>query len=348
VPLDQGRLVADLGALDGRDVLRRRQVPDHRVQQRLHALVLEGAAAQHRGDPAGDGGAADRLAQLLDGRLLLGDVLLQQALVVVGEQLEQPVPPLLGQLLVLVGDRPVLPGLAHAVARPVVAAHLDQVDDAVEVALDAPGQLQHRRGRPQPVHDHVDGAVELGPDPVHLVDEADPRHPVGVGLAPDRLRLGLHAADRVEHGHGAVEHAQGALDLDGEVDVAGRVDQVDPVVAPLAGGGGRGDGDAALLLLLHPVHDRGALMDLAHLVGAARVVQDALGRGGLAGVDVGHDPDVARARQRELADREPTLGRRRGLAVNRRVRHIKLFGSASLGSGGAHVGRRRIRRRHHR
>ena len=38
--------------------------------------------------------------------------------------------------------------------------------------------------------------------------------------------------DAAEDDHRAVEHAQAALDLDGEVDVAGRVDQVDLVVAP--------------------------------------------------------------------------------------------------------------------
>src|SRR2546423_10771198 len=44
------------------------------------------------------------------------------------------------------------------------------------------------------------------------------------------------------------------------------VDDVDAVVGPLGGGGGRRDRDAALLLLLHPVHRRGALVDLADLV----------------------------------------------------------------------------------
>jgi hypothetical protein len=81
-------------------------------------------------------------------------------------------------------------------------------------------------------------------------------------------------------------------DLDGEVDVSRRIDDVDAVVAPLAGRGGRGDRDAALLLLLHPVHRRGALVDLADLVGPPRVIEDALGRRRLARIDVGHDPDV--------------------------------------------------------
>jgi hypothetical protein len=129
-----------------------------------------------------------------------------------------------------------------------------------------------------------------------------------VGLAPHGLRLRLHSGDAVEHRDRAVEHAQRALDLDGEVDVAGSVDDVDPVIFALAvlglpegrGGGGR-DGDPALLLLLHPVHRRGALVDLADLVGLAGVIEDSLGRRRLAGIDVGHDADVAVAFERMAA-----------------------------------------------
>src|SRR5690606_18122842 len=65
--------------------------------------------------------------------------------------------------------------------------------------------------------------------------------------------------------------------------------------------GGGGDGDAPLLLLLHPVHGRGALMDLADLVGLAGVIEDALGGRRLAGVDVRHDADVAIAFERMAA-----------------------------------------------
>jgi len=96
-----------------------------------------------------------------------------------------------------------------------------------------------------------------------------------------------------------VEHAQAPLDLHGKVHVPGRIDNVDPVVAPLSGRRSRRDRDAALLLLRHPVHRRGALVDLAHLVGAAGVVEDPLRRRRLAGVDVRHDPDVADAVQRD-------------------------------------------------
>ena len=57
----------------------------------------------------------------------------------------------------------------------------------------------------------------------------------------------------------------------------------------------------ALLLLFHPVHRGSALVDLADLVGAAGVVEDALGRRRLAGVDMRHDPDIACVLKCELA-----------------------------------------------
>jgi hypothetical protein len=173
--------------------------------------------------------------------------------------------------------------------------HGDQVDDALEVGLGADRQLDDGGHRLEAVLDHLDGAEEVGADAVHLVDEAHARHAVLVGLAPHGLGLRLDAGDRIEDGAGAVEHAQAALDLDGEVDVTRGVDDVDAVVVPHARRGGRRDRDAALLLLDHVVHDRRAFVHLADLVGLAGVVEDALGRGGLARVDVGHDPDVARA-----------------------------------------------------
>src|SRR5690606_31099335 len=66
------------------------------------------------------------------------------------------------------------------------------------------------------------------------------------------------------------------------------------VMDPRAGGGGGLDGDAALLLLLEEVHGGGALVGLAELVVFTGVEKDALGDGGLSGIDVGADAEVAR------------------------------------------------------
>src|SRR5476649_2297608 len=72
-----------------------------------------------------------------------------------------------------------------------------------------------------------------------------------------------------------------------------------PGGVPGTGNGGGGDRDAALALLFHPVGHRGALVDLAHLVDGAGVEKNALGRRGLAGIDVRGDADVARPLERE-------------------------------------------------
>ena len=68
-----------------------------------------------------------------------------------------------------------------------------------------------------------------------------------------------------------VERSLRVLD-GGEVDVTGGVDDVHPMIAPEAGRGRRRDGNAALLLLDHPVHRRGAVVDLADFVVDAGVI----------------------------------------------------------------------------
>ena len=89
------------------------------------------------------------------------------------------------------------------------------------------------------------------------------------------------------------EHAQAAVHFDVKIDVAGGVDDVDAVVFPLTRHGGGGDGDAALTLLLHVVGGGVAIVHLADLMRDAGVVQDPLGGGGFARVDVRGDADVA-------------------------------------------------------
>ncbi len=189
----------------------------------------------------------------------------------------------------------------HALRRlvPVDRLHLDQIDDALELLFRADRDLDRYRIALQPRLDVVVRLEEFGALTVHLVDERQPRHFVLVRLTPDGLRLRLHAGDRVVHHAGTVEHAHRALDFDREVDVARRVDDVDSMLGmvvlhplPEAGRRGRRDRYAALALLLHPVHDGRAVVDLADLVRHAGVEKDALGGRGLTGINVGTDADI--------------------------------------------------------
>ena len=141
--------------------------------------------------------------------------------------------------------------------------------------------------------DHIQHMVEVRAHDVHLVDIDHTGDVVVVGLSPDSLGLGLDAALGAENGHAAVQHSQGALDLNGEVHVARGVDDVDAGVPPETGGSGGGDGNASLLLLLHPVHSSGTLMGLTYFVIDAGVKQNTLGRSGFAGINVSHDTDIS-------------------------------------------------------
>ncbi len=180
-----------------------------------------------------------------------------------------------------------------------------EIDDANEKIFLADGALNRHGMRGQTVAHRFDGVLEIRTGFVHLVDERQPRNVIFVRLAPYGFRLRLHARVRVENRDRAVQHAQRALDFHGEVHVAGRVNNVDQkiLVPALPTGRGRGgrDRDAALALLLHPVHRGGAFIDRADLVRHARIKQDAFRRSRLSGVDVRHDADITCFRELCLA-----------------------------------------------
>ncbi len=153
----------------------------------------------------------------------------------------------------------------------------DQVDHALERRLATDRKLHEASVATQLCAQLLDYLFRVRPDAVHLVDESQSRNVVAPHLAINRQRLGLDAADRAKNQHGAVEDAQASLNLDGKIDMAGRVDQVDRGVAPFDRCGGAGNRDAAFAFKFHVVH-RGAaaglVMYLLHAVDAAGIVQD--------------------------------------------------------------------------
>ncbi len=196
------------------------------------------------------------------------------------------------------GDVEDLPLRILVVRFPYQCLHFNEIDHALEVVLGTDGNLHRQRPRAETLLDHVHAAQEVGAAAIHLVDVAQARHAVVVGQAPIGFRLRLHARHAVEYHDGAVEHAQRAVDLDGEIDVSRSVDEVDLLAAPERGHRGALNRDAALLFLLQIVGGGRGLQILGIVnvddgVLAARVIQDALGRRGLAGVDVGDDADIA-------------------------------------------------------
>ena len=180
------------------------------------------------------------------------------------------------------------------------------VDDAV---ADGPGQW-------------YGPDAELGFDLVHqlqgcptrtvaLVDERDDGHAAAPADPVQLAGLGLDAPGAVDDHDRGVGRPQGPVGVLGEVGVARGVQQVErprPVREPEHG---RGDGDAALPLQLHPVAGgRPCLaprLDRAGFLDGTREQQELLGQGGLARVGVADDGE--RATRRDLG-RERAVDRR--------------------------------------
>ncbi len=150
-PQDVDRVRADRVTDHRGDVHRARQEVHDRVEHGLDALVLERGTAQHRGNHAGDRGPPDGGDELLGVGLIALQVQLHHLFVVLGDGLEQVVAPLAGSFDVVDRDLGDLVVLALVLALPEQSAHPDQVDDAAEVGLDAPGQLDDQRHRAEAV-----------------------------------------------------------------------------------------------------------------------------------------------------------------------------------------------------
>ncbi|OPZ92057.1 MAG: hypothetical protein BWY73_00939 [candidate division TA06 bacterium ADurb.Bin417] len=285
--------------LDRRQVQRRRQVMADGVQQELHSAVAEGGTAEHRQDPAGKRLLAEHLANHLDRNRRLLQVEGHQLLVAFGQALQEFPAPLFGLVLHRLRHRPP-DDLGARLVRVGNGLHLQQVDQTGKFFALADRQLDRIGIGAQAVADHGDRLEKIGAHPVHLVYVGDARHPVTVGLVPDGLRLGFHPAHGAEDADRAVQDPQGTLHLHGEINVSRGVDDGDLVVEPVEGNGGRSDGDTPFPLLGHPVGHGRTLVHVAQAVNLATVIEHPLGGGGLPGVDVGDDADIAQAGQLDV------------------------------------------------
>ena len=270
----------------------RRQELYHCIEQRLHTLVLESGTDDNREQLQRDRRLAQRSAQSFCANLFAFQELVQNVVVIFGDGLNQLRMERFRFLLQLSRNRLGDVLGAHGLVVPDDGLHVDQVDDAPELVFLPDWNLDRYGFGIKALADGIDGVLEISTHFVDLVNEANSRDAVFIRLPPYFFRLRLYAMNGVKHRDGAVKHAERALDLGREIDVAGRINNIDANIAPGAGGRSGRNRDAALLLLLHPVHCGRAFVDLSDAVRSARIEQDALRRSGLTGIDVRHDADV--------------------------------------------------------
>ena len=171
------------------------RIVDDAVEQRLHALVLEGRAAEHREELDVDRALADQRGGCVSliRHLAVRGRLRCAVVVHFDGGLDQLLAVFDGRSLEVGRDLDDVPLGAQLFVAPDQRIHLDQVDDALEIGLGADRQL-HDDGLSAEAHpDRVEAEVEIGADLVHLVDEDDARNVVLVGLAPDGFGLRLDA-----------------------------------------------------------------------------------------------------------------------------------------------------------
>ena len=109
--------------------------------------------------------------------------------------------------------------------RSFVRVHLDVTQGLVKVGGD--DDVDGLDGPRERLVQILLGHLELEQSTVDLVDDDDGLDTLAQGLTEHGLGLDAHAFDGVDDDQGAVGDTQGGRDLGREVDVTGRVDQVD-------------------------------------------------------------------------------------------------------------------------
>jgi hypothetical protein len=159
----------------------------------------------------------------------------------------------------------------------------------------------HRQGQSaQAVFDRLDGEIIRGTNPIHLVRKTNPGYSIAVRLPPDGLALRFNTLYRIKDHHPAIQHAQRALNLGGEVDMTGGIDDVDLVILPVCGHRGRHDRDPPLAFLHHPIRDRGAVINITQAICSPGVKQDPLSRRRFARVNMRNNANIAATIQAEI------------------------------------------------
>ena len=143
----------------------------------------------------------------------------------------------------------------------------------------------------------IDDRVRVRGRQVDLVEDRDEREVLAQREVDVGERLGLDALRRVDDEDRPLARLEAVAHLVGEVDVPGRVDEVEPVGQPVVGGvleadGARLDRDALLALEVHRIED--LARHLARVDGV-RDLEQAVGQRRLAVIDVRDDREVAQA-----------------------------------------------------
>ena len=283
--------VAVLGIhADGDVEVRRRHVLDHAVHELLDADVLLGRTAEDRENLARLD-ALDEGCSHLDLRDLRAlDVLLEQLVVELGDGFDELLARLFDIALDVLRD---VRDEVFLIVRDDLHVQGQKVDDTLEGCLLANRQLHGHDAIAEAHAQLLDDLTEVGVLAVHLVDEESARQLGFLCITPCLLRLDFDARGRRNHDEGAVGRRQGILDLADEVRIARRVDEIDLIVTPFAGGELQVNRHAAALFLRLTVEDTRVLFHAAEALDRARIEEAGIEQARLARLAMADDGNIA-------------------------------------------------------
>ena len=164
------------------------QVVDDGVKQGLHALVLERRATHHGANAKVKRSLADLADDFFGGDAVgVFHVLLKQRLVVFDGALDEAGAVVRNHVLHVFGNLNLVEHGTVVHFFPSVRLIPNQVNNTDEVVFGTDGQLDGDRSSVELLADLVHHLKEIGACAVHLVDVADTRDVVFVGLVPDGL-----------------------------------------------------------------------------------------------------------------------------------------------------------------
>ena len=282
----------EIDALDRFTIERRRQIVDNRIKQRLNAFVFEGRATQNRIEGTGHNSLTDQTLQHVFRRLFAVEIVGHGRIIELNSGLDQLQTVFFGLLKQVSRNFFITEAGAEIFIIPHNGFHANEIDNPFEEIFRTNRQLDADRLASNAINDFSHAVEEVSAGLVHLVDEHDTRNIVFVSLTPHGFGLWLNALVTVENADSTVEHSQRTLDFNGEVNVAGGVDDVQTLAVPEGGGRSGGNRDATLLLLLHPIHGGSTFVHFADFMRLAAVVKDPFSGRRFPCIDVGHDAEI--------------------------------------------------------
>ena len=264
---------------------------DEQVEERGRAEIL----GRHRGGDGEHLAARDcvleRFGDFLVRELLPVQVALHQPLV----RLDDGVEELLPVLGCEIGDlrRDLRPAALTLAVRARVRAHVQDVDDAGQLVLEADRDVHGDAVRRQLGANPFERAEEVGALAIEHVHDHDTGDVPVLAAVPGSPRADLDAHHAADDDELALDDAERGDRVALEAGVAGRVDQVDLAALPLTMAERGGQGHLPPVLVLIPVGDGRALLDRAEPVDRTGLEQHRLHEGRLARPSVADGGDVA-------------------------------------------------------